>query len=120
MEARQRTIAALLTVISVLLSINLIVSASRPAGAQVDGPVLEPTPIALAVRSNWVYRLWSDGAVDLTQLTVGPDCVTSLECPTTTVLPGICPGDVNKSGDVGFDDILEVIGMWGPCPPAWR
>ena len=27
-----------------------------------------------------------------------------------------CPGDVDESGDVGFGDILAIIGAWGPCP----
>ena len=27
-----------------------------------------------------------------------------------------CPADVDGSGDVGFGDILAVIGSWGPCP----
>ncbi|MHC5113429.1 MAG: DUF2341 domain-containing protein [Planctomycetota bacterium] len=28
-----------------------------------------------------------------------------------------CPADIDGSGDVGFGDILQVIGNWGPCPP---
>ncbi|MCP3905005.1 MAG: hypothetical protein GY715_15385 [Planctomycetes bacterium] len=27
-----------------------------------------------------------------------------------------CPEDLDSSGDVGFGDILQVIGAWGPCP----
>ncbi|MHC5113546.1 MAG: S8 family serine peptidase [Planctomycetota bacterium] len=27
-----------------------------------------------------------------------------------------CPQDLDGSGDVGFGDILAVIGAWGPCP----
>ncbi|MCP3905036.1 MAG: hypothetical protein GY715_15540 [Planctomycetes bacterium] len=27
-----------------------------------------------------------------------------------------CPEDLDGSGDVGFGDILEIIGNWGPCP----
>ncbi|MCP3905783.1 MAG: hypothetical protein GY715_19320 [Planctomycetes bacterium] len=27
-----------------------------------------------------------------------------------------CPADIDGSGDVGFGDILAVIGSWGPCP----
>ncbi|MCP3903961.1 MAG: hypothetical protein GY715_10040 [Planctomycetes bacterium] len=27
-----------------------------------------------------------------------------------------CVGDIDGSGDVGFGDILAVIGAWGPCP----
>ncbi|MCP3979024.1 MAG: hypothetical protein GY716_06785 [bacterium] len=27
-----------------------------------------------------------------------------------------CPEDLDHSGDVGFGDILAIIGAWGPCP----
>ncbi|MHC5113903.1 MAG: GEVED domain-containing protein, partial [Planctomycetota bacterium] len=37
----------------------------------------------------------------------------------TTCEPGLCalpcPADLDGSGDVGFGDILAVIGAWGPC-----
>lgn len=29
---------------------------------------------------------------------------------------GDCSADVNGDGDVGVDDILAIIGNWGPCP----
>ncbi|MCP4759044.1 MAG: hypothetical protein GY894_11145 [Planctomycetes bacterium] len=29
---------------------------------------------------------------------------------------GVCPSDIDGSGDVGVDDLLQVIGDWGPCP----
>ena len=29
---------------------------------------------------------------------------------------GGCSSDVNGDGDVGVDDILSIIGNWGPCP----
>jgi len=44
---------------------------------------------------------------------------------TTDFLPGeirgqvvdepVCLADLNNSGQVGFDDILVIIGAWGPC-----
>ncbi len=27
-----------------------------------------------------------------------------------------CPADLDGSGDVGFNDLLSVLGLWGPCP----
>lgn len=27
-----------------------------------------------------------------------------------------CPGDFDDTGDVGFSDLLSVLGSWGPCP----
>ncbi|MCP3902593.1 MAG: hypothetical protein GY715_03070 [Planctomycetes bacterium] len=31
---------------------------------------------------------------------------------------GSCATDLDGSGDVGFGDILQIIGAWGPCPPG--
>ena len=28
-----------------------------------------------------------------------------------------CPADLDGSGDVGVSDFLELLGVWGPCPP---
>ncbi|MCP3904488.1 MAG: right-handed parallel beta-helix repeat-containing protein [Planctomycetes bacterium] len=33
-------------------------------------------------------------------------------------LPVACPADLDGSGDVGFGDILAIIGAWGPCAPG--
>ncbi|MHC5114723.1 MAG: C25 family cysteine peptidase [Planctomycetota bacterium] len=33
--------------------------------------------------------------------------------PPPAPLP--CPADLDESGDVGFSDILQLIGAWGPC-----
>ncbi|MBT8487175.1 MAG: hypothetical protein HKO59_13470 [Phycisphaerales bacterium] len=30
-------------------------------------------------------------------------------------MPPSCPWDVDGSGDVGFTDLVSVIGLWGPC-----
>ncbi|MBT8484083.1 MAG: hypothetical protein HKO59_02510 [Phycisphaerales bacterium] len=27
-----------------------------------------------------------------------------------------CPADIDGSGDVGFTDLLQILGLWGPCP----
>ena len=31
--------------------------------------------------------------------------------------PGMCPWDIDNSGDVGVKDLLFLLGAWGPCPP---
>ncbi len=31
--------------------------------------------------------------------------------------PGMCPADLDDSGDVGVKDLLFLLGAWGPCPP---
>ncbi len=35
----------------------------------------------------------------------------------TLVEPRLCPWDLDGSGDVGVSDFLELLGVWGPCPP---
>ena len=32
--------------------------------------------------------------------------------------PRACAADLDGSGDVGFGDLLILLGSWGPCPPA--
>jgi hypothetical protein len=36
----------------------------------------------------------------------------------TIVAVDQCPADIDDSGDVGFADILAIIGAWGPCAGA--
>ena len=33
-----------------------------------------------------------------------------------SILPGSCQADVDRNGDVEFDDMLRVLSDWGPCP----
>ena len=33
------------------------------------------------------------------------------------VFPEPCPADLDGNGDVGVSDFLELLGVWGPCPP---
>jgi hypothetical protein len=41
---------------------------------------------------------------------------TRLVSVTAEITPVVsCPEDLDGSGDVGFSDILQVIGAWGPC-----
>ena len=32
------------------------------------------------------------------------------------LVPSLCPGDIDDSGDVGVKDLLFLLGAWGPCP----
>ena len=29
----------------------------------------------------------------------------------------LCLGDVAPDGNVGFEDVIVLLGQWGPCPP---
>jgi len=35
---------------------------------------------------------------------------------TITTTSGGCDGDLDDSGDVGFDDLVPLLSVWGPCP----
>ena len=38
--------------------------------------------------------------------------------PDVCSCPDICPWDLDGSCDVGVSDFLDLLGAWGPCPPA--
>ena len=72
-----------------------------------------------------VYRTENRlGFADLT-LETGDDeeelvLIRKLTEPYLNDCEGDCPGDTNNSGEVDFDDLLAVLGAWGPvkdCPP---
>ncbi len=31
--------------------------------------------------------------------------------------PDSCPADINEDAIVGINDLLDLLGNWGPCPP---
>ncbi|MCP3906023.1 MAG: hypothetical protein GY715_20570 [Planctomycetes bacterium] len=53
----------------------------------------------------------NDGDLDLALIDELADVVIVMRN-----LPVACPADVDGSGDVGFGDILSIIGAWGDCP----
>lgn len=116
----QRTIVVLLSVIATLLTLNLLVTGSRRALAQygASGPV-EPTVVSGMViqagSGRHLWRFWSDGAVDKTFAVMQSACDIPINCGPTPVIPGSCPSDVTRNGEVEFDDMLSVLSDWGPC-----
>ena len=38
------------------------------------------------------------------------------DAPPTAPAQGSCPWDFDDSGDVGVNDLLMLLGNWGPCP----
>ena len=125
MTRGQRTIVTLLVIIAVLLALNMLVRGSPSAEAQMtSGPT--PTVVSGEVHSSsnvrYIYRFWSDGSVDLTDvfLTLNPDntpCrMVNQICPPLDIIPPSCPADIDRDRDVGVGDMLDVFAMWGPCP----
>lgn len=54
-----------------------------------------------------------NGIIDIEDITVG----TSMDADMDGVPDecGLCVGDINSSGDVGFADLLELLAAYGPC-----
>ena len=136
---RQNSITALLAIVALLLTLNLIVTGSPPAEAQVAAGPVQPTVVAaqayiqetaLGVAptsyAHRIWRFWSDGTVDTSLLVItkwfepNPEASCQLffperSCGPSVIIPGTCPADVDKTGDVGITDFLGVLAAWGPC-----
>ncbi|MCP3902175.1 MAG: hypothetical protein GY715_00955 [Planctomycetes bacterium] len=77
---------------------------------------------ANAIRWGTLYnfRFRSTAPPAETTVTLGlfkPGTPVEVLASTTgpSVAPPACPEDLDTSGDVGFGDILVIIGAWGPC-----
>ena len=99
-------------------------------GRQTAGP-MQPVPVAMAVVSTFdgngdaepsanVFRLWSDGGLDVVPVDgFHPACPAGKPpfiCDgPIQILPGTCPGDITHDGAVATADLLGVLETWGPC-----
>jgi hypothetical protein len=52
-----------------------------------------------------MYDLWNENG----------KCPPEVMATVTVPIVSACPEDLDGSGDVGFGDILQIIGAWGPC-----
>ena len=128
MTRGQTTTTTLLAVIAVLLGLNMLVRGSPPAVGQVKDAG-QPVPVSMAVGHTYnttsndftnifaIYRMWSDGVVDVTRVATHTNCSqASSQCfPTEQIIPPSCPADINRDRDVGVGDMLDLFAMWGPC-----
>jgi hypothetical protein len=86
----------------------------------------DATPVALTASpvvwnqhegNHWrLFRQWSDGSVDCFRITFenAGSCEIMDMC-SVQVYPPSCPGDVNHDGNIETDDLLDLLGAWGPC-----
>ena len=125
---KHTAIASLLAVIAVLLGLNLIVKGSPQARADrmaTAGPAA-PTPVSIAMMPHFdtnddplntyaIVRLWSDGSVDYTDAGNGACAEPSVCAGPTQIIPGTCTADVNHNGEVEVNDLITLLGEWGPC-----
>ncbi|MCP3904482.1 MAG: VCBS repeat-containing protein [Planctomycetes bacterium] len=82
-----------------------------------DGTFADAVPYGTAIGPSGLDTgdLNGDGAPDIV---VGVNSEDVLSIFIGLCVPEApCPSDLDGSGDVGFGDILQVIGAWGPCGP---
>ena len=72
-------------------------SAGARCTTSASTPTPRPRPVAATID---LYRLGTPMAIEV-----------------QTLGPGACIGDLDESGDVGFNDLLAVLTSWGPCVP---
>ncbi len=121
MNRGQRTVASLLAVVAVLLGLNIVRSAPPAWGQAPAGTTPTPTMVNVAPVYSpaasvvFVFRGWSDGAVDVTSMDWDFGCSPEASCIATPLIPGSCTADANRNGEVEINDLLTMLGQWGPC-----
>ena len=135
MRSQARPTPVLLAIIAVLLAVNLIVNLppqeaaaqhlNTARAAQIAAGPATPVPLSIsAVQSgsgfrSKVYRLWSDGSVDVSGFTYSSadDCEPNNQCGPVQIIPAPCPADVTADGAVDVLDVIELLLAFGTtCP----
>jgi hypothetical protein len=122
-----RPTTALLAAITVLLAANLVIQTSKPVEAAGAGPgepyVVQITGGTAAVSSQlWgsnLFRLWSDGAIDVWKVSTNAVNGTTNETWFGWVdLEPVARADLDANGCVGIQDFLILLADWNdPCEP---
>ncbi|MCP3906077.1 MAG: hypothetical protein GY715_20840 [Planctomycetes bacterium] len=89
---------------------ELLTVAQLDAGTTAESAITY-TLVALGTEQRIGVDRDEDGFFDRDELDICSDPAD----PTSTPQTATCCGDLNGSGGVGFDDILVIIGHWGPC-----
>jgi predicted outer membrane repeat protein len=100
------------------LNVNpMFVDADGPdnmPGTADDDVRLQAGSVAIDAGSNFFIPPGA-GAADLDGNPRVVNAVVDMGCYEAGAGGTPCPADLNGDGDVGFADILQVIGNWGPC-----
>ncbi|MHC5113811.1 MAG: hypothetical protein ACYTGP_05225 [Planctomycetota bacterium] len=67
------------------------------------------------IRISWLSLTANDGISGLSDGNGIPSDYVETDHSATLDCNATCFGDLDGSGDIGFGDILQVIGAWGPC-----
>ena len=111
-------------IVVLALLVGLVVGAGGIGVGPQEPTLVSGAAVTAATGSNvpcttaTILRLWSDGAVDASFMTM-----SCFNCPNQAsvcagpfnILPGSCMADVNRDGDVAIKDLLAVLGDWGRC-----
>ena len=122
-----RPTTALLAAITVLLAANLVIQTSKPVEAAGSGPG-EPYVVQItaggrtgegsATYRSSLFRLWSDGAVDVWHVTTSGFQPTSASWQGWVDLDPVARADLDADGCVGIEDFLILLADWDdPCEP---
>ena len=88
------------------------------SGLALLAPIADAPSRELAISLDATYGggipLFPDGTFTLLIWTA--DGAFDVSAAITYTL-AVCPNDINGSGAVNVDDLLQVINTWGPCPP---
>lgn len=77
-----------------------------------DGDVdLDDFGAFLTVYEDRVTDCNNNGIVDLEDILVG----TGVDADNDGVIDDCCTGDIDQDGEVGFNDLVEMLAVWGPC-----
>jgi hypothetical protein len=79
-------------------------------------------PFSNPLRWGTMYNFWFDADAPPveTTATVGlfkPGSPATLSGSTLGPIVATIPGDINGDGVVNVNDLVALIGVWGPCPP---
>ena len=85
----QKTTMWMMMLIAVLLVLNIAMERQSEAGAEMSVGPVQPVPVGIAVSTVYIYRLWSDGAVDAVKVNADSSCN-----PTTVIVP--CNGIIQS------------------------
>ncbi len=122
MSNAQRLIPFAFGAVIVLLAANLLAGTRRPAEAGVASGPTQPYVVQLAISetnlsglpgpSDRLYRLWSDGAVDLwgVYTEIPGDFIT--EWHGWVPLSPVQRADLNADGCIDADDLASLLADW--------
>ena len=117
---------AIVAAVAVGVAAGAVLTNTNDAEAQqtTTGPgepyVIETHPFVENAGRHWLYRVWSDGAVDLHKILLDaqlPKSVQDVVWQGFLPLVDIAREDINGDGCVDAADLAQLLREWEPCEP---